>query len=65
MTPATYEQFDDIVLGGVYAHNGMAPFNDLLSKDDAEEIKAYILQQAHLAWDEKHPQKKAEAALAK
>src|SRR6185312_3901364 len=48
-------QFDAIVLDGALQDNGMAPFKDILSKDDAKAVRAYILQQAHLAWDQAHP----------
>ena len=29
----------------------------ILSKDDVAAIRAYALQQAHLAWDQAHPKK--------
>ena len=32
----------------------MASFKDLLSKDDVAAIRAYVLQQSHLAWDQSH-----------
>jgi hypothetical protein len=35
----------------------MASFKDLLNKDDVAAIRAYVLQQAHVAWDEKQKQK--------
>ncbi len=53
--PEIWNAYDDIVLGGALSHGGMAPFHDLLTKDDVAAIRAYILQQAHLAWDEAHP----------
>ncbi len=43
-------QYENIVLGGALADGGMASFKDVLSKDDVEAIRAYVLQQAHLAW---------------
>jgi mono/diheme cytochrome c family protein len=52
---AVYDQFDDIVRGGILADNGMASFKDVLSKEDADAIKAYILDQSHAAWDQAHP----------
>ncbi|HXL99454.1 MAG TPA: c-type cytochrome, partial [Rhizomicrobium sp.] len=50
-----WNQFDDIVLGGALADGGMASFKDVLSKDDVAAIKAYVLQQSHLAWDQARP----------
>lgn len=47
--------FDDIVRGGALQDAGMASFKDALSKDDVADIKAYVLQQSHLAWDAAHP----------
>jgi hypothetical protein len=32
----------------------MASFKDVLSKDDVAAIRAYVLQQSHLAWDQAH-----------
>ncbi len=55
---AVWDQFDDIVRGGILADNGMASFKDVLSKDDAAAIKAYILDQSHAAWDKAHPKAK-------
>jgi len=54
---SVYDQFDDIVRGGILADNGMASFKDVLSKEDADAIKAYILDQSHAAWDQAHPKK--------
>jgi quinohemoprotein ethanol dehydrogenase len=42
----THEQFHDIVLGGVRAHQGMASFADALSVDEATWIHAYVLERA-------------------
>jgi mono/diheme cytochrome c family protein len=50
-----FDQFDSVVLDGALAANGMASFKDVLSKDDTAAIKAYILDQSHLAWDQAHP----------
>ncbi len=47
-----WNQFDDIVLGGILADSGMASFKDILNKDDVVAIRAYVLQQSHLAWDQ-------------
>ncbi len=55
MPKEIFDQFDSVVLDGALADNGMASFKDVLSKDDAAAIKAYILDQSHLAWDQAHP----------
>ncbi|MGN6515399.1 MAG: PQQ-dependent dehydrogenase, methanol/ethanol family [Rhizomicrobium sp.] len=57
MSKGTWASFDDIVLGGALADGGMASFKDVLTPDDAHAIKAYILDQAHAAWDQAHPKK--------
>jgi len=54
---AVWNQFDDIVRGGILADNGMGSFKDILSKDEVAAIRAYVLQQSHLAWDQGHPKK--------
>jgi quinohemoprotein ethanol dehydrogenase len=51
-------QYQNIVLGGALQDGGMASFKDILSKDDVDAIRAYVLSQAHLAWDTAHPKKK-------
>jgi mono/diheme cytochrome c family protein len=48
-----WSQYDDIVLGGALSDGGMASFKDVLSKDDVAAIRAYVLDQAHQAWDAK------------
>jgi quinohemoprotein ethanol dehydrogenase len=58
MQPGVWNSFDTVVLGGALEANGMASFHDVVSKQDAAAIKAYILDQAHLAWDQGHPQEK-------
>ena len=57
MPKEIFDQFDSVVLDGALADNGMASFKDVLSKDDAAAIRAYILDQSHLAWDQAHPKK--------
>ena len=59
MPKAIWDQFDSVVLDGALSSGGMASFKDILSKDDAAAIKAYILQQSHLAWEAAHPKKTA------
>ena len=47
MTRATHDAFEDIVLEGAMADNGMASFGDLISKKDAKKIQAYIVLRAN------------------
>lgn len=57
MPSGLWKQFDNIVLGGMLHGGGMGSFKDILSKDDVHDIKAYVLQQSHLAWDSRHKEK--------
>ena len=52
-----WDQYDDIVLHGALADGGMASFKDVLSKEDVADIRSYVLEQAHEAWDAAHPKK--------
>jgi quinohemoprotein ethanol dehydrogenase len=47
-------QYENIVLNGALQDSGMASFKDVLSKDDVMAIRAYVLQQSHLAWQQGH-----------
>ena len=49
-----WSQYDNIVLNGALQDGGMASFKDVLSKDDVAAIRAYVIQQSHLAWDQAH-----------
>ena len=49
-----WSQYDNIVLNGALQDGGMASFKDVLSKDDVAAIRAYVLQQSQLAWDQAH-----------
>src|ERR1043166_5703867 len=62
-----WSQYDDIVLGGALAAGGMPSFKDILSKDDVTAIRAYILDQSHLAWTQGHsaPAKKKPPGIQK
>ena len=46
MTPATHAMFDAIVRGGAYAPKGMARFDDVITAVDAQNLHAYIIDQA-------------------
>jgi quinohemoprotein ethanol dehydrogenase len=46
MSSATQRMFYDIVLNGAYAGKGMARWDDVISRADAEAIHAYLIEQA-------------------
>jgi quinohemoprotein ethanol dehydrogenase len=46
MTESTHTIFNQIVLEGVYASNGMAAFSDVLSAEDAENLHHFIRARA-------------------
>jgi quinohemoprotein ethanol dehydrogenase len=58
LSPATHSLFYEIVLGGAYESKGMARWNDVLSRADAQAIHAFLVDQAWLARanDTKAPQ---------
>jgi quinohemoprotein ethanol dehydrogenase len=60
MTPETHAAFLDIVLGGRLKAQGMESFADVLSKDEAEAIHAYLISRAQEDWqpDFMHPKAK-------
>jgi PQQ-dependent dehydrogenase (methanol/ethanol family) len=62
VTPDIWSQYDNIVLNGALADGGMASFKDILTKNDVDTIRAYVLHQSHLAWDQAHPKKAAAPA---
>jgi quinohemoprotein ethanol dehydrogenase len=49
LSPETHRIFYDIVLGGAYQAKGMARWDDVLSRADAEAIHAYLVDQAWAA----------------
>jgi quinohemoprotein ethanol dehydrogenase len=49
MTSATHQLFYDIVLNGAYQGKGMARWDDVLSRADAEAIHTYVVEQTWLA----------------
>ena len=51
VSKAIWDNYDAIVLDGALADGGMASFKDVLSKDDVDAIRAYVLSQAHALWD--------------
>jgi alcohol dehydrogenase (cytochrome c)/quinohemoprotein ethanol dehydrogenase len=46
---ATSEAWTGVVLGGQLAQNGMASFSSVVSADDADAIRAYVIAQANVA----------------
>jgi quinohemoprotein ethanol dehydrogenase len=54
MTKETHAQFNDIVLGGARKDKGMGSFADILSKEDAENIHAYLIARANEDWGRNH-----------
>jgi quinohemoprotein ethanol dehydrogenase len=46
---ATSEAWAAVVLHGQLAPNGMAPFASVISADDADAVRAYVVAQAHAA----------------
>ena len=46
---ATNEAWAAVVLDGQLAPNGMASFASVISADDADAIRAYVVTQAHVA----------------
>ncbi len=53
MTDATHARFQDIVLGGALKDGGMAPFDDVLSPVEANQVHAFIVrEQARLRAEE-------------
>ncbi|MEO6338731.1 MAG: PQQ-dependent dehydrogenase, methanol/ethanol family [Caulobacteraceae bacterium] len=50
MTKETHAEFADIVVGGKRAALGMPGFKDVLTKDQAEAIHAYLIARAQEDW---------------
>jgi quinohemoprotein ethanol dehydrogenase len=50
MTTATHAAFNAIVLEGTLAEQGMASFADLLTREDAEAVHAYVIARANEDW---------------
>lgn len=46
LSPATHELFYKIVLDGIYAGAGMGRWDDVLSREDAEAIHDYLIDEA-------------------
>ncbi len=46
LSPEKFGVFDEIVRGGILAPLGMGRFGDVLTRDDAEVIRAYLIEEA-------------------
>ncbi len=44
LSPGSHGAFDDIVLGGLLKEQGMPQWSDVLTRDDAHAIHAYIIK---------------------
>lgn len=42
-----HEMWNDIVIGGAFSGNGMASFSDILTEEDAQEIRAYVIKRTN------------------
>ena len=49
MSSAKHQLFEQIVVGGILSETGMASFADVLSPNDAEMIRQYVITQANKA----------------
>ncbi len=47
MTPEKHAMFQAVVLGGLHWQQGMVGFSGELSMEDAEAIRAYLIDRAH------------------
>ncbi len=50
MASNTHEQFNQIILEGLYEFNGMANWSDILTEEDAEAIHDYLVSEQKSAW---------------
>ncbi len=50
LNPGVHSAFKDIVLKGVLAPSGMERFDDILSEQDVDNIHAYLIDQAWMAY---------------
>jgi quinohemoprotein ethanol dehydrogenase len=52
LTEAKHLKFNDILLKGILAENGMANFSNSLSEEDVEAIHHYLLKQQTVLYKE-------------
>jgi quinohemoprotein ethanol dehydrogenase len=46
LSPEKFGVFDEILRGGILAPLGMGRFDDVLTRDDAEAVRAYLIEEA-------------------
>jgi quinohemoprotein ethanol dehydrogenase len=54
LPPEIHAMFNDVVLKGTLAQLGMAPLDDLVTKDDVEAIHAYLIDQQRQGYAAQH-----------
>ncbi len=62
MSAEKHALFNDIVLGGAFAKQGMESFADILSAKDADNIHAYLINQSWQAYHRQEAAKNSPAA---
>ncbi len=50
MSKATHAEFDAVVLGGARAERGMVSFADVVTREDADAVHAYLIKRARDDW---------------
>ena len=48
MSTETHDQYQAIIRGGLLQANGMSNFSDMVSMEDAERIRQYVISRANL-----------------
>ena len=54
MNEGSHQLFQQIVRDGLLSGIGMAAFGDVLSEEDVEAIHDYVVEAAHVKWEEDH-----------
>ena len=54
LDPSTHQDFENIVLGGQRVPLGMPKWDDLISKEDAKALHAYIISLSWQAYNAEH-----------
>lgn len=50
--PWTFDNWENIVLKGLYSSNGMVAFGDVIDSKEAQAIKSYVIHRAHQSLEE-------------
>ncbi len=56
----TFQNWEAIVLDGLYKNRGMVPFDDVIDATDAQAIKSYVIHRAHQTLQELEQRNKGE-----